>query len=88
MASVKDGIWKRGNSELAIRATGRAGIPFSLRRTKKQPMRSCQDFLRRWFEAQEKWSDDQIEKMLYELSHVLFILSKYDQHRAGLGFWQ
>lgn len=46
-----------------------------------------EDFLRRWFEAQEKWSDEQIEEMLYEFSHVLFILGKYDRHRAGLGFW-
>lgn len=45
------------------------------------------ELLRRWLRTQNKWSEDDIEEMADRYEDVLFLLDKYDRHRAKLSFW-
>jgi len=45
------------------------------------------DILRKWFRAQNKWDEDQIEKMASKYENALFMLDKYDRYSNGLQFW-
>lgn len=75
-------------TEQAIRATRSAGIPFSLRRMKKPPTRNCQRISCADGLKHRKSGATIKSKRCSTSSRMLFILGRYDRHRAGLGFWQ